>query len=60
MAHSSYKHSANILFGSQFLREVYEDDSSFSNVIEKRERILTAPDEQREELETMIMNRPSG
>ena len=43
--HGTFKHSANILFGSQFLREVYEDDSSFSQVIEKRERLFTAPDE---------------
>ena len=26
----TYKHSANMLFGSQFLREVYEGESSLS------------------------------
>ena len=28
----TYKHSANMLFGSQFLKEVYECESSFSTV----------------------------
>ena len=32
-ANEQYKHSANMLFGSQFLREVYED-SSLSTVID--------------------------
>ena len=36
-----FKHSANMLFGSQFLREVYaDDDKSNSHIHEKKDSLL--------------------
>ncbi len=35
-----FKHSANMLFGSQFLREVYaDDDKSMSRISDKKETL---------------------
>ena len=55
-ANEQYKHSANMLFGSQFLREVYED-SSLSTVIDNKAgtRLQTMPDETKEMLTEMLM-----
>ena len=48
-----------MLFGSQFLREVYEGDS-LSTVVDKQgQRMQTAPDEDKEKLTSLIMNRPA-
>lgn len=49
-----------MLFGSQFLKEVYEGESSLSTVIDRLgQRMQTAPDGEKESLTSMIMNRAS-
>ena len=46
-----------MLFGSQFLREVYASDTSMSTVIEKAgARMMTAPVHNEDQLTSMIMN----
>ena len=38
---SGFKHSANMLFGSQFLREVYaDDDKSMSRISDMKDTLL--------------------
>ena len=47
-----------MLFGSQFLREVYDEGSSLSTVIDKQGgRMQTMPDDAKDELTEMIMNK---